>query len=95
MNREQFEKLEEVSCRLVDCEKYGGIVYSFEHNLYLRGSMHCMLPSPCEYINGAWYAWQEQQKKIDLALKYLEAMPSIYKTLNYESGIEVLKGELK
>ena len=41
--------------------------------------------------NGAWYAWQEQQKKIDGALKELELL-NYYRTGNSDNAIKILKG---
>ena len=44
-----------------------------------------------QYINGAWYAFQEQQKKIDGALKELELL-NYYRTGNSDNAIKILKG---
>jgi len=44
-----------------------------------------------QYINGAWYAFQEQQKKIDGALKELEIL-NYYRTGNSDNAIKILKG---
>ena len=44
-----------------------------------------------QYINGAWYAFQEQQKRIDGALKELELL-TCYRTGNSDNAIKILKG---
>lgn len=64
--REEFEKLSEIAEHL----KHGHVIWSFKHQKYISefSSMHVVA---C-YLNGAWYAYQEQQKKIDAALKLLK-----------------------
>ena len=59
--REEFEKLPEISWRLKQSNhRYNAQVglYEFETDF-----------SNEHYVNGAWYAYQEQQKKIDKALE--------------------------
>jgi len=51
--REQFEKLPEIKAQLEYCR------YSANKNKYVSHWYNTM------FINGAWYAYQEQQKKID------------------------------
>ena len=60
--REEFEKLTEIRDSLSEHIVFIGNTYT--------------TPSPDFYdlvnwLNGAWYAFQEQQKKIDGATKYL------------------------
>ena len=54
-NREEFEKLSEIS----EILKNKTIVFVEKTNKY-----YCYHYS-VEFINGAWYAFQEQQKKLD------------------------------
>lgn len=62
MNKE-FEKLPEVAKRL------DGIYWSAELNIYQ--TEYPILFNAVGFVNGAWYAYQEQQKKIDSVLHYL------------------------
>lgn len=57
MNREQFERLERIAEIL---SKNGGGYYKELTNNY----HHCNIYFD-KYLNGAWHAWQEQQKKAD------------------------------
>ena len=56
--REQFEKLPSISCILDR-----GVYFDQENNMYKGGSDEDYF-----WINGAWHAYQEQQKNIDLIL---------------------------
>ena len=62
--REEFEKLDEIAETIKN-----GIYYDDRSNSYWSavGASYVSLAR----INGAWYAFQEQQKKIDGAIKYL------------------------
>ena len=62
--REQFEKLPEIAEIL---NKNGSGYYKEHTNDY----HHCNLYFD-KFLNGAWYAFQEQQKKIDAVLQYLD-----------------------
>lgn len=67
--REQFEKLPEISWRLKQSNhRYNAQVglYEFETDF-----------SNEHYVNGAWYAYQEQQKKIDKAIEYLDSVEGL------------------
>lgn len=58
--REEFEKLDEVKWILDLCE------YNSERNMYDAKAAHCEFDEyHTNFVNGAWYAFQEQQKKID------------------------------
>jgi hypothetical protein len=41
-----------------------------------------------DYLNGAWYAFQEQKKKIDKAIEYLDSIEGL---VWYEQIKELLK----
>lgn len=56
--REQFEKLPSISCILGR-----GVYFDQENNMYKGGSDEDYF-----WINGAWYAFQEQQNKLNGAL---------------------------
>lgn len=73
--REQFEKLPEIADSLSEHIYFGG------DGFY----------SLVNWLNGAWYAFQEQQKKIDGALKELELL-NYYRTGNSDNAIKILKG---
>lgn len=79
--RGEFEKLEEVKNRL----SQGGV--------YWDGKKYSTLPfmssfvSTAIFLNGAWYAFQEQQKKIDDVL-------NLVCKLQYSSG-ERIYSEVK
>ena len=56
-NREQFEKLPEIASKL------HVVSYNKQFNSY-HAAMINSAPS-VKYVQGAWYAFQEQQKKLD------------------------------
>lgn len=55
--REEFEKLPEIS------ERLHTVVYNEDFNQYHAAMINSRLS--VKYIQGAWYAYQEQQKKLD------------------------------
>ena len=59
--REEFEELEEITEIL---NRNGGGYYKENTNSY----HHCNIYYD-KYLNGAWYAFQEQQKRIDEIVK--------------------------
>lgn len=61
--REEFEKLPEIAERL----KGGSIYWNGYQNKYQTDLVNLM--STVCYINGAWFAFQEQQKKLDAVRK--------------------------
>lgn len=82
--REEFEKLPEIAAILAN----GVFKYTeFTKSYNFIDAMTCINAKPSQhkyhgYLNGAWYAYQEQQKKIDelkervQILDTLEAMAS-------------------
>ena len=81
--REQFEKLPEIA------EKLKYLKWSDALECYVE-----LADRPvglAAWVNGAWYAFQEQQKKIDGALKELELL-NYYRTGNSDNAIKILKG---
>ena len=84
--REQFEKLPEIKEMLLNNDE---LKWCYETNRYINHRV--FQDAETGYINGAWYAFQEQQKKIDGALKELELL-NYYRTGNSDNAIKILKG---
>ena len=82
--REQFEKLPEI--RKIMNENG---IYFMNHSGWYEARDFKDFEYE-QYINGAWYAFQEQQKKIDGALKELELL-NYYRTGNSDNAIKILK----
>ncbi len=76
--REEFEKLEEIADKLEHL--------FFEDGFYFR--KYDDADSDEYFVNGAWYAFQEQQKKIDKATEYLDSIEGL---VWYEQIQELLK----
>lgn len=83
--REQFEKLPEI--RKIMNENG---IYFMNHSGWYEARDFKDFEYE-QYINGAWYAFQEQQKKIDGALKELGLL-NYYRTGNSDNAIKILKG---
>ena len=83
--REQFEKLPEI--RKIMNENG---IYFMNHSGWYEARDFKDFEHE-QYINGAWYAFQEQQQKIDGALKELELL-NYYRTGNSDNAIKILKG---
>jgi len=64
--REQFEKLPEIA------ERLHTVVYNEDLNQYHAAMINSGLS--VKYIQGAWYAFQEQQKKIDALTVYKDQL---------------------
>ena len=83
--REQFEKLPEIA----EILKYNEKSY-FDEATGEYVSQYSYLSG---YLNGAWYAFQEQQQKINEALKQLDlAYPESWGYC-VDEAINILKGE--
>ena len=61
--REEFEKSEHLKERLEICY--------YDENIGCYLSIQMCDYASASYLNGAWYAFQDQQKKIDGAIKHL------------------------
>ena len=83
--REQFENFPRVKpiLRLVK--------YSESSDGYDPLDQKSIYEKYADWLNGAWYVFQEQQKKIDEALKELELL-NYYRTGNSDNAIKILKG---
>ena len=75
--REEFEKLPKVAEVI---KKYDGYRIGNKYSTYDTAYT--------AWLNGAWYAFQEQQKKIDGALKILDGM----RHNGAYRAIDILKG---
>ena len=81
--REKFEKLPEIADSLSEHIYFGDDGFYHSSLVNFQGLVN--------WLNGAWYAFQEQQKKIDGALKELELL-NYYRTGNSDNAIKILKG---
>ena len=80
--REEFEKLPSV-------EKYLKYVFwDNETQGYCNNSGNPVPLDFASFINGAYYAFQEQQKKINKAIEYLDSIKGL---VWYEQMKELLK----
>jgi len=65
--REEFEKLPEIAEKI----KRSRLNFSKSLNRYLISSMSDDDQFDCDFVNGAWYTYQEQQKIIDAVMAIL------------------------
>lgn len=64
--REKFKALPEIKLRLI------GMVFCFSKNQYIpKNKIIKEVVVAAKEVNLAWYAFQEQQKKIDIAMNRL------------------------
>ena len=77
--REEFEKLPEIA-KMIES---GDVWWSEKYNSYSGSDSEL----DC-YVNGAWYAHQEQQKKIDKTIEYLDSIEGL---VWYEQIKDILK----
>ena len=63
--REQFEKLPEIAAELENSD--GELYWCDKQNQYRNNRV--FQDSQTGWMNGAWYAFQERQKKIDKAIE--------------------------
>ena len=61
--REEFEKLPDIKRKMAMLIKYDA---DSEMYKYMGVSIDEFYAAKLNFINGAWYAYQEQQKKIDM-----------------------------
>lgn len=64
--REQFERLDKVKDILEN--KFNGVVFNDDLNQYETPCYSTFIPEYVFELNFGWYAFQEQQKKIDSLL---------------------------
>lgn len=82
--REQFEKLPDIKRKMAMLIKYDA---DSEMYKYIGVSIDEFYAAKLNFINGAWYAYQEQQKKLNGAL-------DLACKLQYSSG-ERIYNEIK
>ena len=66
--REQFEKLPSIAAELENSD--GELYWCDKQNQYRNNRV--FQDSQTGWMNGAWYAFQEQQTKINAVLQYLD-----------------------
>ena len=83
--REEFEELEEVAARI------GCGIYWNEYQQKYQTDLSNLFQTVC-YLNGAWYVFQEQQKKID-AIK--SKLSDIYDASDEDETVAHLLDEIQ
>lgn len=69
--REKFEGLEKIK-DILEEYKSDLITFNDEKDEYEAKLYVTFVPEYIEWLNGAFYAFQEQQKKIDAVMQYLD-----------------------
>lgn len=86
--RDQFEKLPEIARRIAESNSLN---YDEESNRWRSPEWDSTTCCNEDFVNAAWYAFQEQQKKIDAALGFTEDVHSE----NWQEAIHCIKELLK
>ena len=68
--REQFEKLPEIKGTIFEYKHE--VIFDESENKYTTPCYSTFEPEYVYFLNGAWYAFQEQQAKINAVLQYLD-----------------------
>ena len=90
MSREEFEKLPEIAAHIHN------VIFDIGCGEYLPKNMGYVIHEFSAYfLNGAWYAFQEQQKKIDAVLKHIEREEWSDEYGDNQCPTQVIKGLLK
>lgn len=82
--REKFENLAQIK-NILEYNESDNVVFDEEKEEYKAELYTTFVPEYIEWINGAWYAFQEQEKKIDAVMQYLD---------NCERKIEIDKNHI-
>ena len=77
--REQFEKLPDIKRKMAMLIKYDA---DSEMYKYMGVSIDEFYAAKLNFINGAWYAYQEQQKKIDAIIECVKNNTADYELDN-------------
>ena len=72
--RDQFEKLPEIARRIAESNSLN---YNEESNRWRSPEWDSTTCCNEDFVNAAWYAFQEQQKKIDAVLRFVDGHDSI------------------
>ena len=70
MSRQEFEKLDKVKELLIEYES-DKIVFNEQEGRYEAQLYITLVPEYIDWLNGALWAFEEQQKKIDSVLEYV------------------------
>ena len=84
--REQFEKLPEIKEMLLNNDE---LKWCYETNRYINHRV--FQDAETGYINGAWYAFQEQQKIIDSMTECMDEAIRLMDEGNFWDAKELLK----
>ena len=86
--RDQFEKLPEIARRIAESNSLN---YDEESNRWRSTEWDSTTCCNEDFVNAAWYAFQEQRKKIDDALGFTEDVHSE----NWQEAIHCIQELLK
>ena len=95
--REQFEKLPKIAAELENSD--GELYWCDKQNQYRNNRV--FQDSQTGWMNGAWYAFQEQQEKIARLQSRVDGAMDFYNTAKSDVNIgmmrmaQYLKGEVK
>lgn len=71
--RERFENLTQIK-NILEYNESDNVVFDEENQEYKAELYTKFVPEYIEWINGAWYAFQEQEKKIDAVKKMIVSL---------------------
>ena len=84
--REQFEKLPEIKGAIFEYKHE--VIFDESENKYTTPCYSTFEPEYVYFLNGAWYAFQEQQKKIDSVNKLIDRLYSANEDSELKSIID-------
>lgn len=87
--REQFEKLPEIAETLLDYKHE--VVFHELENKYITPCYSTFVPEYVYFLNGAWYAFQEQQKRIN---EFVNIIHDAYMSVG-NSSVEDVYGKIQ
>jgi len=70
MSRQEFEKLDKVKGLLIEYES-DNIIFNEQEGRYEAQLYTTLVPEYIDWLNGALWAFEEQQKLIDSVLEYV------------------------
>lgn len=92
--RDQFEKLPEIARRIAESNSLN---YDEESKGWRSPEWDSTTCCNEDFVNAAWYAFQEQQKKIDAVLRFVDGYDSIdiENSVNLRDCVNEIEGLLK
>ena len=84
--RDQFEKLPEIKGTIFEYKHE--VIFDESENKYTTPCYSTFEPEYVYFLNGAWYAFQEQQKKIDSVNKLIDRLYSANEDSELKSIID-------